>query len=253
MKFSVLLSLRERKFPLAEREEYTKNGARLRLRDDEKKLYLSGVSAAVFLVFIIWLFVYLFFGGHADDEIDRRARVAAFIACLFGIVAVVKFAWEVQQKRNEEQKRVLDHEDHLRCEVIFDPQPFPEGRLAVSLYNKGNFAVSIRRVALHCEPPERTEVVAELKAFCRVDPPEPGVSGLVTSRWQSFFVIEPRHPVRVFVQPSEVATLLPLIAAYPNSCTFIAIETDGGYRSVIPGEQIGPVVQTVLAKLAKKA
>lgn len=217
-----------------------------------KKLYLSGAGAAVFLVFIVWLLVYLFFGSHSDEGVDHRARVASFIACLFGIVVVGKFVWEVRQKRDEERKRERNRENHLRCEVIHDSQPFPEGPLAVSIYNKGDLAVSVRRVALHCEPPERAETVAELKAFCRVDPPEPGVSGLVTSRWQGFFVIEPRHAIRVFLQPSEVTAVLPLIGATPHSCTFIAIETDGGYRGVIPGEQIGPVVQIVLAKLAKK-
>jgi hypothetical protein len=218
-----------------------------------RKLYLFGGIVSVFLIFIIWLFAYLFIAGrHTDETIDHRARVAGFLACLFGIAIVVKFAWEVWRTQIEEQSRDQGDRDELKCEVKWDSHPFPEGRLTVSLYNGNNLAVSVRHVSLHCARMEKPEIVVELKAFCRVDPPEAGVAGLVTSRWKSSFVIEPHHPVSVYLQPSEVIALLPMIAAEPDECTFIEIATEGGFLEVITGEQIKPIVQIVLSKLAKK-
>ncbi len=214
-----------------------------------RKIYLFGGIASIFLV---WLFAYLFIAGrHTDETVDHRARVGAFIACLFGITIIVKFAWDVRQAQIDQQRRE-DGGDELKREVKWDSHPFPEGRLTVSLYNGNNLAVSVRHVVLHCARMEKSEIVAELRAFCRVDPPEPGVAGLVTSRWKSSFVIEPHHPVSVYIQPCEVITLLHVIAAAPEECTFIEIATDGGFLAVITGDQIKPVAQIVLSKLAKK-
>src|SRR5271170_1148174 len=121
-----------------------------------RKVYLFGGIASVFLIFIIWLFAYLFIAGrHTDETIDHRARVTGFLACLFGIAIVVKFAWEVWRTQIEEQRRDEGGRDELKCEAKWDSHPFPEGRLTVSLYNGNNLAVSVRHVSLHCARMEK--------------------------------------------------------------------------------------------------